>query len=53
MRSKMKRIKNFLSRLRPKSDHELMMDYLSDARDTAQLEYMMKQWDERKNRRQW
>lgn len=43
----MKRIKKFLSRLRPKSDQELMMEYLSEAKDVAQLEYMMKQWDNR------
>jgi hypothetical protein len=49
----MKKIKNFLNRLRPKSDQELMMDYLSEAKDTAQLEYMMKQWDARMNRRHW
>ena len=43
----MKKIKNFLSRFRPKSEQELMMDYLSEAKDVAQLEYMMKQWDRR------
>lgn len=49
----MKKIKNFLNRLRPKSDQELMMDYLSEAKDVAQLEYMMKMWDKRvdQNRR--
>lgn len=43
----MKKIKNFLNRLRPKSDQELMMEYLSEAKDVVQLEYMMKQWDNR------
>lgn len=44
----MKRLKKFLNRLRPKSEQELMMDYLSQATDVVQLEYMMKMWDERK-----
>ncbi len=35
------------------SDQELMMDYLSEAKDINQLEYMMRQWDERQNRRSW
>lgn len=49
----MKKLKNFLSRLRPRSDQELMMDYLSEAKDINQLEYMMRQWDERQQRRSW
>ena len=49
----MKKLKNFLSRLRPMSDQELMMDYLSEAKDINQLEYMMRQWDERQQRRSW
>jgi hypothetical protein len=35
------------------SDQELMMDYLSEAKDINQLEYMMRQWDERQHRRSW
>lgn len=48
----MSKIKNFLSRFRPRSDQELMMEYLSEAKDISQLEYMMKQWDDR-NSKNW
>jgi hypothetical protein len=46
----MKAIKNFIGRFRPRSDQELMMEYLSDAKDISQLEYMMRLWDERNSR---
>ena len=51
--SNMKKIKDFFNRLRPRSDQELMMEYLSEANDTAQLEYMMKQWEQRKHPSRW
>ena len=34
----MQAIKNFLSRFKPRSDRELMMEYLSEAKDISQLE---------------
>lgn len=49
----MKKIKDFLNRLKPRSDQELMMEYLSEASDPAQLEYMMKQWEQRKQPSRW
>lgn len=49
----MSKIKNFLSRFRPRSDQELMMEYLSEAKDINQLEYMMRLWDEKNSRQSW
>lgn len=49
----MKFLRDFVNRLRPKSDQELMMDYLSTAQDVVQLEYMMKMWDARNDNISW
>jgi hypothetical protein len=49
----MKFFRDFVNRLRPKSDYELMVDYLSTAQDVAQLEYMMKMWDARNDNTSW
>jgi hypothetical protein len=46
----MQAIKNFLSRFKPRSDRELMMEYLSEAKDISQLEHMMRLWDEKNSR---
>lgn len=46
----MSKIKNFFSRFKPKSDQELMMDFLGDAKDISQLEHLMRLWDEKSSR---
>lgn len=47
----MQAIVDFFSRLRPRSSHELMMDYLSDAKDIVHLEHLMDMWDQKESKR--